>query len=259
METLKDKVALITGGSSGIGKSTALELAKEGCKVIIISKTKSKLLNALTEIKTYDQEASAVVCDVRNYDQVEKAVSGIISKYKRIDILINSAGIAIRRSFKNTSLDELKDTIDTNLLGTIFVIKAVLPYMIRENNGFIVNIGSIAGLIAIPELSIYSASKFAVVGLSQALSYELKKYNIHVSMINPAGTDTPIFNHESWQTDTSKEKLMSPEYVAEQIVLAIKKNKPNVVLPFSHKIKTASKRIFPGIYGWYIDKKNRNA
>lgn len=258
MEDLKDKVTVVTGGSSGIGKATAIELVKEGCKVILLSKTKNKLLNALTEIKTYDQDASAVVCDVRNYDSVEKAVSGIISKYKKIDILVNSAGIAIRRSFKNTSLDELKDTIDTNLLGTIFVTKAVLPYMVRENNGFIVNIGSIAGLIAIPELSIYSASKFAVVGLSQALRYELKKYNIQVSVINPAGTDTPIFNHESWQSDTSKEKLMSPEYVAEQIVLAIKKNKLNVVLPLSHKIKTASKRMFPGIYSWYVNKKNRN-
>ncbi len=259
MKDLKNKIALITGGSSGIGKAVAIALAKEGCKIIILSRTKTKLLNALTEIKTYDQDASAVVCDVRNFDSVEKAVSGIISKYKTIDILINSAGIAIRRSFKNTSLDELKDTIDTNLFGTIFTTKAVLPYMIKENKGTIINIGSIAGLIALPDLSTYSASKFAVVGLSQALHLELKKYNIQVSVINPAGTDTPIFNHESWQTDTSKEKLMSPEYVAEQIILAIKKNKFNVVLPFSSRIKASTKQVFPGFYDWYLNKKNRNA
>ncbi len=255
MENLKDKVAVITGASSGIGKATAIELAKEGCKVILISRTKQKLLDAFNEIKTFTEDVTAVVCDVRNYDSVEKAVLAIIKKYNQIDILINSAGIAIRRSFKNTSLDEAKDMIDTNLFGTINCIKTVIPNMIKNNTGAIVNIGSIAGLIALPDLSIYSASKFAIVGLSQALYYELKKYNIQISVINPSATNTNIFSNESWQNDKDNTKLMEPEFVAMEIIKAIKKKKFSVVLPFSARLKASGKNIFPGIYDWYLSKR----
>ncbi len=258
MENLSNKITVVTGASSGIGKATAVELAKEGCKVILLSKTKQKLLDTLNEVKTFTENATAVVCDVRNYDSVEKAFLGIIKKYNTIDILVNCAGIAIRRSFKTTSIDETREIMDTNFFGTVNCIKAALPVMVRSNSGSIVNIGSLAGLVALPDLSIYSASKFAIVGLSQALHIELKKYNIQVSLINPAGTNTPIFNHESWQTNAPKEKLMSPEYVAAQIVRAIKKNKFNVVLPLSSRIKASAKQVFPGFYGWYLNKKNRN-
>ena len=196
METLNDKVAVVTGASSGIGKATAIALLKEGCKVILLSKTKSKLLQAFEELKTFTEtpeNLTAVVCDVKKCDLVEKAFSGIINKYNKIDILINCAGIAIRRSFKNTTLEEAKDIIDTNFFGSVNCIFASLPSMIKNNSGAIVNIGSLAGLVALPDLSFYSASKFAIVGLSEALHYELKQYKINVSLINPAAIKLPLY------------------------------------------------------------------
>ena len=257
MENLKDKVAVITGGSSGIGKATTIELAKAGCKVVLFAKTKQKLLDAFNEIKTFTEEVTAVVCDVRNYDSVEKAFLGIIKKYNTVDILVNCAGIAIRRSFKSTSIEEAKDIMGTNFFGTVNCIKAVLPAMTRNNSGAIVNIGSLAGIIALPDLSFYSASKFAIVGLSEALHYELKQYNIQVSLINPAATNTNIFSNESWQNfphEKRHPKLLAPEEVAVAIVDAINSNKFEVTIPYFTKLKLSGKSFFPSIYRWYINK-----
>ena len=257
MDSLTNKVAIITGASSGIGRATALELAKEGCKVALIGRNKERLIAVLNEVKQYSIESTAVICDVRNYDQVKKSINEIIRRYNHVDILVNSAGMAINREFKNETMGEINEILDTNLFGIINSIKCVSPSMIRMKSGMIVNLGSLAGLVGLPGLSVYSASKFAVVGLSQALYSELKKYGISVIIVHPAATETNIFNHPSWQNfphDKRHPKLLKPTYVAKEIVKAIKKDKFEVIIPKTTKIKLAWRSLLPSLYRWYIDR-----
>lgn len=260
MESLINKIAVVTGASSGIGRATALELAKEGCKLVLLGRNKERLIGALNEVKQYSTDSTAIICDVRNYKSVEKVISGIITKYKDIDILINSAGISINREFKNETIEEIKEIIDTNIFGIINCIKCVLPFMIRKKSGVIVNLGSLAGLVGLPGLSVYSASKFGVVGLSQALYYELKKQGISVIIVHPAATETNIFNNPSWQNfphDKIHPKLLKPKYVAKEIIKAIKKDIFEIIIPKTTKIKLSGRSLLPSLYRWYIGRIQR--
>ncbi len=192
--------AIVTGGSSGIGRATARLLAREGCNTFIIARNQERLDQALAEIRAEgagaDQRFGAYSTDVTDYQAVETAIDAIVKTQGAPDVLINSAGTARPGRFQDLPLSEFRHQMETNYLGTLYAVKAVVPHMIAQQRGHIVNIASIAGVIGVFGYTAYSASKFAVVGLSEVLRIELNPHNIGVSLVIPQDTDTPQLREE---------------------------------------------------------------
>lgn len=223
MQTLKGKTALITGAGRGIGRATAIALAKEGVNIGLLGRTIENLEKAADELSQYDVNVSAAAADVADLEAVTHAVEHIKSDLGSVDILINNAGIAKFGGFLELSPEEWESIIQVNLMGVYNVTRAVLPEMIEQKSGDIINIASTAGQKGAPVTSAYSASKFAVLGLTESLMLEVRKHNIRVSALTPStvATDLAI---ETNLTDGNPEKVMQPEDLAELIVAQLKLN-----------------------------------
>ncbi|MGD6842838.1 3-ketoacyl-ACP reductase [Bacillus infantis] len=223
MQSLKGKTALITGAGRGIGRAAAIAFAKEGMSVGLLGRTLSNLEKAAEELKEFDVKVSIAAADVQDSESVNKAVEKITSELGQIDILINNAGIAKFGGFLELSPQEWEDIIQVNLMGVYHVTRAVLPGMIERKSGDIINISSSAGQKGAPVTSAYSASKFAVLGLTESLMLEVRKHNIRVSALTPStvATDLAI---ETNLTDGNPEKVMQPEDLAEYMVAQLKLN-----------------------------------
>ncbi len=181
------KVVVISGGSDGLGKETARLLASEN-QVVILSPEEQKLIGVSKEIGC-DYE----VCDVTDTLQISNAVANILTKYKTIDCLINNAGIWIEGELSDCDTERIRKVIEVNTTGLILLTKAVLPNMKENKKGLIINISSRAGLNALKERSVYTASKWAVTGFTRSLQSELVKYNIKVTGIYPGKMKTKLF------------------------------------------------------------------
>lgn len=197
---LAGRNAVVTGGSSGIGEATAKLLAREGCNTFIIARKGEKLERALAGIRagrvSSGQRFGAYSADVTDYEAIETAVSDIVKDDGTVDILVNSAGVARPGYFEELALSDFRRQMETNYLGTVHAVRAVVPHMMAQRSGHIVNITSVAGVLGVFGYTAYSASKFAVVGLSEVLRIELKPHNIGVSLVIPNDTDTPQLQEE---------------------------------------------------------------
>lgn len=232
MENLKGKYALITGGGRGLGKATALAFAREGIHVAITGRNESLLIETVKEIETLGVKAAYAVFDVSNYEAVENAVKSLNKTFGQFDILVNNAGIAAFGSLLDMDPKTWVNIINTNLLGTYFVTKAVLPQLIEKNQGDIINVSSTAGLNGAVTTSAYSASKFGVIGLSDSLMREVRKHNIRVCTLMPS-TIASDMSKDLKLTDGDPDKVLQPEDFAELIVA-------NLKLPRRAMLKTAS-------------------
>ncbi|MCS0788219.1 3-ketoacyl-ACP reductase [Cytobacillus pseudoceanisediminis] len=223
MHTLKGKTALITGAGRGIGRAAAIALAKEGVNIGLLGRTIENLEKMADELSQYDVNVSAAAADVADLEAVTHAVEHIKSDLGSVDILINNAGIAKFGGFLELSPGEWESIIQVNLMGVYNVTRAVLPEMIEQKSGDIINIASTAGQKGAPVTSAYSASKFAVLGLTESLMLEVRKHNIRVSALTPStvATDLAI---ETNLTDGNPEKVMQPEDLAEFMVAQLKLN-----------------------------------
>ena len=221
MENIKGLKAIITGGSKGLGKATAVALAKEGVDVAITGRNESTLKETVTELKALGVNATYAKFDVGNYDDVKTGIKSIISDFGSVDILVNNAGIATFGSFNDMPVSEWSQIIQTNVMGVYYVTKEVLPFLLEKNKGDIINISSTAGLSGNANISAYSASKFAVIGLSESLMKEVRKNNIRVCTLTPStiATDMAL---ELGITDGNQDKVLQPEDFAELIVAGLK-------------------------------------
>lgn len=190
MQDIKGKVALITGGGRGIGRATAIELAKEGVNVGLVGRTLENLEKVKAELEAYDVNVAVATADVTNLDEITKAVESIRRELGPIDILLNNAGISKFGGFMELTPEEWTNIIDVNLKGMYYTTRAVLPEMIERQTGDIINISSTAGEKGGPVTSAYSASKFGVIGLSESLMQEVRKHNIRVSTMTPSTVAT---------------------------------------------------------------------
>ncbi|MFY0805638.1 3-ketoacyl-ACP reductase [Peribacillus frigoritolerans] len=231
MISLKGKTALITGAGRGIGRATAIALAKEGVHLGLIGLTMSNLEKVTAELEQYDVNVSAATADVANLEAVHQAVEHIKSDLGPIDILINNAGIAKFGGFLDLTPEEWENIIQVNLMGVYNVTRAVLPDMIERKSGDIVNISSTAGQKGAPVTSAYSASKFAVLGLTESLMLEVRKHNIRVTALTPStvATDLAI---ETNLISGNPENVMQSEDLAELLVAGLKLH-PRVVVKTS--------------------------
>lgn len=224
MNDLKNKNALITGAGKGIGKAVAIALAKEGVNVILVARTQSDLDQVAQEVNALGVKSLTLIADVANINSVNTAVEKALSEFKTIDILINNAGIAAFGKFLELEPEAWERIIQVNLMGTYYATRAVLPNMIERQTGDIINISSTAGLSGNALTSAYSASKFAVLGLTESLMQEVRKYNIRVTAITPSTVATDMAK-ELKLTDGNPDKVMQAEDMAELIIAQLKLNR----------------------------------
>lgn len=224
MTDLKNKNALITGAGKGIGKAIAIALAKEGVNVILVARTQSDLDEVANEVNKLGVQSVALTADVSDISSVNKAVAEALDKFKTIDILINNAGIAAFGNILEMEPQAWERIIQVNLMGTYYTTRAVLPNMIERKTGDIINISSTAGLKGNASTSAYSASKFAVLGLTESLMQEVRKHNIRVTALTPSTVATEMAK-DLKLTDGNPETVMQAEDVAELIVAQLKLNR----------------------------------
>jgi len=227
------KHVIITGGSSGIGKATAIMLAAEGAHLSIIARRQDVLLQAQAEIEAVkifpEQRVVCLSASVTQFDEIQTAITKAIEELGPPTLVITSAGIAHPGYFQELPVNVFEETMNINYFGTLYAIKAALPSMIDQQQGHIVMISSVAGLIGVYGYSAYSPSKFAVRGLAESLRGELKPFDIGVSIVYPPDTDTPQLAAENltkpYETKliTSSTKIWKPEEVAQVIINGIKR------------------------------------
>ena len=217
---LKNKIALITGASSGIGKETAKLFAKEGAIVILTARHFDKLKIVENEIIKNNGKAESFAMDTTNREQIKNTIKNIIKKYKKIDILVNNAGIATWNSIENVTYKEFDDQININLTGSFNCIKEIALYMVKEKSGSIINIIASTVKKTRAERVAYAASKYGQLGLSNAVHEDLKSKGISVVAVIPGKTDTPIHDSYISKDDPQREKMLKPEEVAEVVLKA---------------------------------------
>ena len=224
MINLKNKNALITGAGKGIGKAVAIALAKEGVNIVLIARTQADIDEVAQEINTYDVKTLALTADVADINSVNLAIEKAIASFQTIDILINNAGIAAFGKFLELEPSEWERIIQVNLMGVYYVTRAILPNMIERQTGDIINISSTAGLNGNALTSAYSASKFALLGLTDSLMQEMRKHNIRVTALTPSPVATDMAK-ELNLTDGNPEKVMQAEDIAELLIAQLKLNR----------------------------------
>lgn len=222
------RTAIVTGGGRGIGKETAILLAKKGVNVVICSRTEEQINSIVQEIKKEindDQDNNnnviGVKCDVGISSQVDSLVESTINAFgvDTIDILVNNAGVSFNKKLVDTSEKEWDQTINTNLKGAFLVTKAVLPFMIARKSGVIINVNSGGGKAGFENLSSYCASKFGLMGLSESASLEVDSYNIRIISICLGQVATKMWQDFDYNYyERNKEKMLKPQDVGERIV-----------------------------------------
>ena len=223
MQNINGKVALITGAGRGIGRATAIAFAKEGIHVGLVGRTVENLQKVADELAAYDVNVAIATADVANLESITSAVEWIRSELGPIDILVNNAGVAKFGGFMDLTPEEWTNILDVNVKGVYYTTRAVLPEMKERNTGDIINIASTAGQRGAPLTSAYSASKAAVIGLSESLMLEVRKQNIRVTTLTPStvATDMAV---ELNLTDGNPDKVMQAEDLAELMVAQLKLN-----------------------------------
>jgi len=222
MKDLKNKKAIITGGGRGLGKATAIAFAKEGIDVAITGRNENVLKETVLELEALGVNAIYSVFDVGNYDEVKTAIKSIIDTFGTIDILVNNAGIAAFGTFNDMDVKQWSQIIQTNLMGMYYVTKEVLPYLIEKNEGDIINVSSTAGLNGNASTSAYSASKFAVIGMSESLMKEVRKNNIRVCTLTPSTIASDMSVELGIADKDSQDSVLQPEDFAEVVVAGLK-------------------------------------
>jgi short-subunit dehydrogenase len=206
------KVAIITGASRGIGREVAKGLAQDGYNVVLIARTESKLLALADEIKQYGVQSKIVCQDLSHFEEVSKALSIIIKEWGRVDVLVNNAGI-FRYGTLETSLDDYQALFDTNVKAQLVLINKTLPVMQKQGSGYIINIASVAGKVGLATIGAYSASKFALVGLSESLYNEYSAQGIKITAICPGYVATEMTK----DAQVPQEKMMQPHDILQTI------------------------------------------
>jgi hypothetical protein len=244
-----DQVVLITGASKGIGRRLAVDFAQRGAAVIGCGRSKERLQDTLREMRRFSQNSTVVVCDVAQREQVLAMAGQALADFGKIDILINNAGIGMRRPFVETSLDTIEAIIRTNYLGMVYCTHALLPSMIRRGSGHIVNISSGSGHIGTPNMAAYCASKFAMNGFSESLYHELRPLGIHVSMVSPGPVETDFSRLFADVPPKSPPSLaVTPQVVSRAVIHVIERTKVEVVVPRWLASLCWLKRVAPNLF-----------
>jgi len=235
---MKDKVVIITGASSGIGKALAYEFGKRGSKVVLASRNLAKLDEIVLDLQKLGIQVLAVQTDVTVENDCWILIEKTLEKFGRIDVLINNAGLSMRASFIDLKLDVMRQLMDTNYWGTVYCTKSAMPHLLKSC-GSLVGVISVGGYIGMPGRSAYSASKFAVRGFLDSVRVENRKTGLHVLVVAPGFTASNIRRSalladgsEQGETPRDENHMMSAEEVASQVYKAVVSRKRKLILTF---------------------------
>ncbi len=256
MKTLADKVIVITGASSGIGKALAEACAVEKAKIVLAARREEKLVKIATKLKSKGCEVLICPTDVSKEDQCKRLMDSAISAFGRIDVLVNNAGISMRAMFKDLELQVLRDVMDVNFWGTVYCTKHALDSLL-QNAGTIVGISSVAGYRGLPGRTGYSASKFAMHGFLEALRTEHYNDDLDVLLVCPGFTASEIREaaltadgQKQGRSPMKEQNMMTAEEVANEILSSIKNAQRSKVLTRQGKLTVLLNRFMPG----FMDK-----
>ena len=240
---IKGKTAFITGASRGIGKAIALELARQGIHhLLLVARDRQKLADVAAEIKQMGVKVTTLSLDLTQPSSIDIAIAQAWRTHRPIHLLVNCAGVAHQAPFLETRSAQVEEEISTNILGMMTITRLMAKRMANQKEGTIVNVASLMGKVAAPTMSTYSATKFAIVGFTQALRSELAEHNIKVIALLPTLTDTEM---------TRQLKLfrwvmpMTPEKVARALVVGLYKNSGEIVVGWQSYLAVWCQRIFP--------------
>jgi short-subunit dehydrogenase len=225
--------AVVTGASSGIGRCIALRLAAGGADVALVARREEPLQALAAQIETLGVRAVAVTCDVRDLEQVRIATAKILDAFSHVDMLFNNAGYGRHRRFLDWDIADQEEMMQTNYFGTVYFTKLLLPQMVARRSGWLIFIASVAGKIGTPDESAYAATKFATVGLAEALSLEVEDDHVHVLTVCPGAINTPFFDEEalSRMPPVAKNNLADPEKLVDAIFRALRRGKHETTYP----------------------------
>lgn len=239
---MKNKVIIITGASSGIGKALALELGSLEAKIVITGRRKEALDTVEQELRQKNVEVLSIVADSAIEEDNERIINETIKRFQKIDVLINNAGISMRALFEDTKIEVIKQIMDINFYGMVYATKYALPYIL-ESKGSIVGISSINGYRGTPARTGYTASKFAMNGFLEALRTEVMKRDVHILVACPGFTASNIRKYAldqngnpQGESPREEQKMMSAETVAKKIINAIQKRKRDLILTRQGKL-----------------------
>ncbi len=235
-QTFSQKVAIVTGASSGIGFGIALELTKAGAYVVLAARNEAKLLDAASYCQQYSKGVLPVVTDVSDPDQCQNLIDQTIEHFQRLDILVNNAGISMRALFEDMHLSVMEKTMAINFWGTVYCTHAAMPYLLNSR-GWVIGISSIAGYRGLPARTSYSASKFAMNGFLEALRTENRKTGLKVLTVCPGFTESNIREsaldaqgQAHGSSPRAESNMMQPEEVAQAMIKAMRKKQKTLIL-----------------------------
>lgn len=259
MQKLEDaagKVALVTGASSGIGEALARELAYRGARVALVGRRKDRLDALAAELTRAGHRVSAHACDVRDAAAVAAAATAVEGELGAIDLLVNNAGYGRHVLFADHEPEDVFDMMLTNYMGTVYWTQRVLPAMRGRGSGWILNVGSFAGKIGQADEAAYSASKFAVTGLSQALAQELAPAGIHVMCVHPTLVRTEMFTPEvmARMPRGSAASFIEADEFAKRALAALAKGRTEAMIPARMRIPILLHALFPGWMGRMVGR-----
>jgi len=245
---LQGKTALVTGASRGIGRAIALELAKAGVKtLLLVARDRQRLAEVAAEIEVLGTQAVKLAIDLTQPEEVNIAVAQVWRDRGPIDLLINCAGVAHQTPFLQSQLPKVREELSLNLMGMYAMTRAIAKRMAARRQGAIVNVSSLMGKVAAPTMSTYSATKFAILGFTQALRSELAPYNIRVSALLPTLTDTDMTRQLQlfrWVVP------MTPEEVAKALIVGLRKDSPEIIVGWQSHLAILCQRLAP----WFLEK-----
>jgi len=267
MKKFKDSVAIVTGAASGIGRALAQALARRGAFVIMADIQTELLEDAVLSITQAGHKAEAVTLDVTDFQAVKGLVENTASRHGRLDYIFNNAGIVVGGEVRDVSIDDWRDVLDVNLFGVVNGVAAAYPLMVEQGHGHIINTASIAGLIPFPVQVSYVASKYGVVGLSNALRVEGADLGVNVSVVCPGLIRTPIFytcklikiDREKMLKSLPERFIITPEECASVILRGVERNRAVIVVTGVAKVFSWLHRINPGWILRMMGRKIRKA
>ena len=232
-DPIRAKVVVITGGSRGIGLAAALRLGRDGARIALIARDEKTLLSAKSAVAAEGAEVRAYPLDLRSEGDLSAAAAQVLTDFGQVDALVNNAAVGVYGKFLDLTMDDWKAQVDINVLGLVATTRAFLPAMLKRKQGHILNVASAQGLRTSPSSSAYSATKFAVMGITDSLAQEMQDHGIRVSVLCPGGVATDFAGFPA----SAKEDWLTPDDVAVAIQQMLETGgravlRQNLLLPF---------------------------
>ena len=245
------KTAVVTGASSGIGAEFGRQLARRSARVALVARRRDRLEQVASEIAKAGGTSSVHVCDVSQRAAVEATCRDVVQKWGGVDLLINNAGYGRHILVKDQDVDDIERMMQTNYLGAVYWMKNVLPIMRARGRGWMVNISSLAGAVPQPDEAAYSATKFALTALSEALAYEVAPHGIHVMVVHPALVRTEMFTPEIMARlpRAAASNFIEPDAFVAATLRALGRGETSIIIPRRFRAITLLRALSPRLIG----------